>query len=54
MSAAPSRLKQAGAPSGLMPAAPNLPAQGVTGRRIVASGIDLYSEDTQCRAWELA
>jgi hypothetical protein len=32
------------APLGLMPAAPSLPAQGGTGRRVVASGIGLYSE----------
>ncbi len=51
MSAAPGRPKQARAPSGLMPAAPSLPAQDGTGRRVVASGIDLYSEDTKCRAW---
>jgi hypothetical protein len=43
MNAAPSRLKQVSAPSGLMPVAPNLPAQVGTGRRAVASGIGPYS-----------
>ena len=39
------------APSGLMPAAPSLPAQGGTGRRVVASGIDLYSDPHNGGAW---
>ncbi len=41
--AAPGRPKQGTAPSGLSPAAPSLPAQGGTGRRVVASGIGLSS-----------
>jgi 3-phosphoshikimate 1-carboxyvinyltransferase len=47
----------ASAPSGLMPAAPNLPAQGGTGRRVVASGIDPSSAVhavTSVGAWRAA
>ena len=39
----PGRPKAKGAPSGLRPAAPSLPAQDGTGRRVVASGIGTYS-----------
>jgi signal transduction histidine kinase/DNA-binding NarL/FixJ family response regulator len=39
------------APSGLSPAAPDLPAQVGTGRRVVASGIGLSSDPRSGTAW---
>ena len=47
----PGRPKADAASSGLRAAAPSLPAQAWTARRAAASGGDLYSEDTQRRAW---
>ena len=48
---APGRPKPGDAPSGLSPAAPDLPAQVGTGRRDLASGIGLSSDDAQRGAW---
>ena len=49
--AAQNRFKQAGAPSGLSPAAPILPAQNGTGRGAVASGIGTSSAVLASRAY---
>jgi ATP-dependent helicase HrpA len=48
---APGRPKPGDAPSGLSPAALDLPAQVGTGRRDLASGIGLSSDDAQREAW---